>query len=387
MLTQPSDVNDKVATESSSNSDTDAPLTSSQQDVATDPSPEGGSETSNLSTAADRLEKDFEPAEDTEDSPPPGTEAEVSLEPPATDKADEKVKPETDLSQDAVFNKAFSERPEWKEAIAIAKKAGAESEKAMRKQLRTIYQRETSLASQVEQFKPAVNLRDRIKKCVGDDAGLENSVKLIEGWHAGAPETRQMLVDLIADLDRRTGHVVTSADLKARLDKAKAQHEALEISDEQFQTIEQSVSEVERERAKSKKLESKVQETEQQTASKRQEAQVASRTTALNDWEKTVAKRDADYPRMQKLVTDRALVLAGEQHEKAGRWLSDAEMVKVCDDAYKQIKSELGDLLPKPRSRQPLPQNGGLSDNNRREPTNATQAFDQTVERLEGKRR
>jgi hypothetical protein len=278
--------------------------------------------------------------------------------------------------QDGVFSKAFAERPEWKTAIGIARRAGPEAEKQMREQLRTIFQRENAVVAQVEKLKPAAAIADRIKRCTGDEAGLENSLRLIEGWFEGRPEAEQMLEELLTDLRGRTGKTLVSPDLQKRMETASQQMQDGLLDESQFEQLKADLLERERERAEKRSLETKVQRTERQATAAQQETMIADRTTALNDWEKNVARRDPDYARIQKLVTDRAVRLADERNAKEKRWLSPQEMTAICDEAYKTVKTELGGFIPKPRARSPLPAGDGPSGQfSEQEPSDPAQAI------------
>lgn len=348
------------------------------------PPPGGESEPLAKTPAQERLEKLLNgetPAED--DSPSseataaegePGSDGAPADEPNAS-QAKPKAADVLSQEQEQVFSKAFSERPEWREAISIARKAGPDAEKSMRKQLRTIFQRETALAGQVEALKPAAQIADRIKRCTGDEAGLENSLRLIEGWFEGRPEAEQMLEELLSDLRTRTGKVIHSPDLKQRWDSAQSEFNDGTLDETQLQQIKRDLLEIEGARAGKKTVESRLQAKQQGEAEQRQQTIIAERTTALNDWERNIGRRDPDYPRIAKLVADRAARLAEARHAEAKRMLSAKEMVAICDEAYQTVKTELGGLLPKPRAKSPPPEIDGSSEVSEKEPADPVQAM------------
>lgn len=369
--------------EHTENNEHDASRSSSPHDGIEDSSPHGDGVTPVKSPANERLEQLLAGKQPDGDDSPSSTQA-ADEESPAgpsakTDEPDggpAKPKPAEALSQEQeqVFNKAFSERPEWSAAIKIATKAGPEAVKEMRQQLRAIFQRETAVVSQVERLKPAAQLTDRIRRCTGDE-GLENSVKLIEGWYEGRPETRKMLVDLLNDFDARTGAVITSPDLTKRLETAKAQMQDGLMDQEQFNQVEADLLERERERAESRQLKSQVQQRNQQETTQQQAARIQQETEALNAWEKKASK-DPDYKVIQRAVVDRAYRMLAEKRDELQRDLTTAEKIGLAEAALKEVKAETAALRPRPRSMAPVPEGDGSSaDYSEKEPSDPAKAL------------
>lgn len=376
-----------VATETSNN---DAPRTSSPQDTdsgATDEDspPSGGNDNEPvaMSPANKRLEALLSGKQpETDDSPSseqPGEAGQPTGESAPSDEPDgpqaKPAKPGAlSQEQEQVFTKAFSERPEWKEALRLA---GPANEKAMRGTLRKVFQRETALASQVETLKPAAQITERIKRCTGDEVGMENSVRLIEGWFEGTDEAEKMLEGLLTDMRARKGKTIVSADLKDRLAKAEQQFQDAYITEEQLQQIKQDLLEIEGARAGQKSAEGKVKQVELTTEQRQQEKLINDRTTALNTWEKAKARSDADYAVIQRAVADRAKSLAEEAVAKAnGRWLSPKEITDIAEEAYKQVKAEFGQAVPRRRAKLPPPNDGGSSaELGEQEPSDPAQAI------------
>ncbi len=287
-------------------------------------------------------------------------------------------------AQEQALNKAFDERPEWKAILSATPK---DKQKEVRGAMRGIFEREGVLNSTLERVKPAVEKFERLRRGVGDDQAVENTIQLVELFQQGNPKARDMLITLLNDLDARTGMVLTSPDLIKRgldieaqltdgsMDEAQAKQARADLLELQKSRVGKQQSEAERQRQ---------QEAETQRSFETQQTEMVN---AADAWEKTTMAKDPDYPALKPLVEDRAYRIGNERQNKLkGRLLNGAEMKQVLDDALKQIKEEAGKLQPKPKPRQVLNGNGS-SATSRRQPANEREAFEMEIERLEAKRR
>jgi hypothetical protein len=377
---------DTLPAEGQSADDVTPEASSTSTEVQAESSPAGESAESTFSQTVDRLEKGEKPAAG--ESPPTETEPESSAADEAMGETDEppKAKPEADdkvLSQsdDEVLRKSFSTRPEWKKALDLVPD---EKKHAMRKALQPILLREQRTLTEIERLKPAGDRIERLRKAVGDD-GVENTIVLVEGWQHGDENAEKVLENLLQDLRARRGTVLGDKDLVDESEDLDRRVAEGEIEAEQAEKRRRELSELQKHRAESKRVQVQAESSAQEQAKARVERIVQDRTTAINDWEKQTSSRDADYPKLQKLVVDRARRLADEKQSESQQLLSPAEMVKVLQESYESVKSELGHMLPKPQKRTPIT-GGGSSLTSRAKPKDDTEAFFQRIEQLEAAR-
>lgn len=279
------------------------------------------------------------------------------------------------LSQESEqgFNKSFSERPEWGQAMKIARQAGPEAEKQMRQALRGVYQREQSAHEQVKKLKPQAVYGERIAKVLGDPQAVENSVRLIESFAAGEPAAEEMLVSLLTDFRSRTGKVLSSPDLVKRLESAKADKRDGLITEEQYEAQRQDLLELEQTRKARQQAESRVKERETAEQSKVVEDRAKAFEQAIALGVRQL--NDPDFPVIEDWVYAEVNKLCIEE-KRQQRELTPERMPGLVKVAVANVKGRLQGFGAKPRSMRPLPEGGGgSSELGEKEPSDPAQAI------------
>lgn len=351
------------------------------QPPADDPGPESspaGETPSAFETALGGLEPDEEQA----GSPLPG-EAETGGEGATAASQDGQAgaKPTPEIvhsqEQEQAFTKAFDQRPEWKGVLSLS---GQNAEK-VKPLLRQIYQRETALAEQMNQIRPLAEVGERLRRAANDDTVASNAVALVERWFAGDAAALTMLDELKADLQKRLGVVVTSPDLLERSRSVEQKFNDGLIDEDTAAEHRALLLETEKARAAARAANGKVQKTEAEQQGVQIERLIASRTTALNDWEKNGPLKNPDYarrPELQNRVLNDAKLLVAEKEQQLGRMLNAGEMVKVAQEAYDGVMTLVTAILPKPQRQRAIHGNGSSATAAAR-PRN----FDDAVNRAE----
>jgi len=302
--------------------------------------------------------------------------------------SEETTKGPNDLSKPVVDpDKGFSSRPEWKKAAEIADKLGPTAGKEMRHLMREILKTETTLKTQVEQFKPAHEAITRIERAAGKE-GVEGSIRLIEGWQAGDPQARKILQELMDDFDRRTGNVITSPDLTDKLKRVDEQMAQGLLTEDEAKERRAELQELERTRATAKQLQSRTTQTQQLEQQQRQQAEQQQRVqevvTVANNWQKEILAKDPDYPALAELHETLTETLANRKMQELGRELNGGEAKQVLEAAYKQVKAQAMKFQPKPKAKVPV--TGGNGSSAKTKPTFASEddEFYHTVQKLQG---
>lgn len=298
-------------------------------------------------------------AEGAEGSPLPdgGQDGKASDAAAKDGQAAAQAKPGPVLSQDseAQFAKAFDERPEWKSLNTLL----GDKAKEAKPFLRQLFQRETQLGQQVETLKVPAQLGERVRRALSDGSpeenrvAAENAVALVEMWREGRPEAVTMLENLLADVKGRIGLTLSSPDLVERARKIDEQVDSVRMTPEEGQQRKADLLEIEKSRAGQKRAEGQQKQTERQQVQARNEQLIADRTTALNEWEKLGPSKNPDYANektgLRMRVIREAQLLVGEREAQTGRLLSPQELVEVAKQAYEEVMTFAGGLLPKAR--------------------------------------
>jgi hypothetical protein len=315
-----------------------------------------------------------ESPEGKKEEPPKGDEAAKA--------ADDVLTPE----QEEQLTKAFSERPEWQQALKLVAPG---REKDMRAALRPILARETQLAGQVERLKPAGEVVSEMLQSVGgNEKGFNNIRNLIRSFDADPATAVPMLEMLLTDAQGRAGMVLTSPELvteSRRLDQEVADGTK---TPEEIQKRKAELLELEKSRVVQRRTETQSEQqrklAEQKALAEQGRAILSEIKTAVDAWETNVKKTDPDYPKIRTLVIDRIRILAEARTNELGRALKGAEAVEVSTEALKQIKSDISALLPKPKSRQAIT-GGGSSNGSRQQSTTERERYEARIAKLEGR--
>ena len=379
---------------------TDAQATSSTAtDSATDNNAQGATEVTPASTQGAQAEStppadelaEFkadvakatgqEPQDSTADS-----EAETDVaEAKETDepaKAEGEAKETDALSQQEKVSEKLTERPEWLKLTAIADKVGKEAGKEVRAVLRGMFKQQHDLTSQVEQAKPAIEVVQEMMQSVGgSDVGFSNMRNLIKSFDQDPANAVPMLETLLSDAKKRAGLVVSSPELLTEQQKLQEQLDSGLIDTQAAETRKQELLELQQARTLKEQQKLTAQQRDQRQAAEQQQAAVQEIQQAAQQWEKEKLANDPDYLPLKNLHTSRVMQLAEAKVAELGRMLNGKEAKALADDALKQIKSEVGQLIPKRKERQAISGGSGSSGNNRQQPATEFDEFKADVER------
>lgn len=80
---------------------------------------------------------------------------------------------------------------------------------------------------------------------------------------------------------------------------------------------------------------------------------------AITTWEQNIRTHDPDFPRKQRLVSNRFSILAADNAAKTGQQFLDATTARtLAQQAYDEINAEIGAFIPKPVPTKVLSTNG-----------------------------
>jgi hypothetical protein len=80
---------------------------------------------------------------------------------------------------------------------------------------------------------------------------------------------------------------------------------------------------------------------------------------AIQTWENNVRTHDPDFPRKQKMVSNRFSILAADNSAKTGQQFLDAQTARtLAQQAYDEVNQEIGSFIPKPQVTKVLSTNG-----------------------------
>lgn len=284
----------------------------------------------------------------------------------------------------------LTDRPEWQAAVKIADKLGKTAGVEMRGIMRGMFKREFELTQQVKQLAPAREVVSEIYQSVGGtEQGFTNIRNLIKNYDAAPEEAIPMLKLLLDDAEKRAGLVLQAPELLTEaqavdkqladgvIDQAAADKRKSELVE-----LQKARTGVDRTKQRS---ETDRLKREQQQTQARQHAAVAEIQAAATAWEKEKLAKDPDFLPLKSLHTDRCMQLATAEVQRLGRMLTGKEARGVADEALKQVKAEVGKLLPARKERKVISGGDGSSGNKRTVPTSEFEEFQQTVAQATGR--
>lgn len=312
----------------------------------------------------------------TEDAEASAEEAPNTDEPGGTEAQAQADDLSHEQQQEQLTEKAFAARPEWQEAIKLVP---PDKQKVMRQILRTVLGRESKAVAELQRVKPDVETVTKLRTTLGEDA-VSNGFALMELWHRGDPKAKEILTELLTDLDTRTGARLSSPDLVKRAAAIQEREDAGLLDATEAEEERKLLLELERTRAglnQTKEAQTKAAKAE---AEQRNEVLVQNTARAIDAWEKTTAGSDPDYAKIQKGVINRAKLLVQDKLNQVNRSLQPGEMVDLLKQAYTEEKAYIRSLLPARRKITPLRGNGS-STNSRPKPKTAEEQLEELLER------
>lgn len=265
------------------------------------------------------------------------TDEPVAEEAEATERND--LSQEQQEQQSDQAEKAFTARPEWQAALKLVPK---DKQTEMRKLLRPLLERETHLAGELKRVKPDLDAVKELRTSLGED-GVSNGFALMKLWHRGDPKAKEILTELLTDLETRTGARLSSPDLIKRQAKLKQDVESGLVDADEAQEQEAILLELERTRAGLNHSKSEREAAVKAEAEQKFDQMVKNHTQAINNWEAQVAKSDPDYlfrkdkdtPTLQENTLNQAIReindLAAQQGDKP---VTLEQKLEICKRAY-----------------------------------------------------
>ena len=309
---------------------------------------------------------------------------------PKTDEPEAEVKAEDEspeaLSQESKIGVPNDQRPEWQKLTAIGDKLGKTAGKEVREVLRGIYRNEAALAKQVEQFKPAAQVVDEMRKSVGgSEQGFTNMRNLIRNFDSDPANAVPMLETLLNDARKRAGLVLHDSALMTEAQKLDQQVADGLIEQAQADARKAELLELQ----KAKMVTTQTAQQQQAERDRQQRAQIEAATqkaaaeinTAESAWTDAKAKNDPDFAAVQTLFNafakENALVFWNENNQ---RMPSAKDAVEILEKSLKQAKAEAGKFRPKPAARTVVRDNGnGSSTQHRQQPKNAREQIEADI--------
>lgn len=268
-----------------------------------DSSTEQGAKKPTLSEALDKVqleepeeesgETEESASEQAEESPTTEQDAEAgeAEAEEATEGKDEKSGAEG--KADGSLNQgSWDKTPEWS---GLLKLTPVEKRGEVIKAIRPIFERAHKAEEAVKRFKPAVDLVNEFRHYAGDEQGFDQMRQIIRAYATDPAASVPVLEGMLQDARQRAGLVVTSDDLKARLDEIDAQVAAGELSETVAEKWKADIAATEQSRAGTRQAATKLQAHE--TTQQRQAAQamVQARAKALNDWEARIQQTEPSF--------------------------------------------------------------------------------------------
>jgi hypothetical protein len=347
-------------------------------------SPQHGGTDDSPPSPADDDRKAFDAAMAEAKGEKPLTDAAEITEEPAPLETDEPKEPKTeeakadDLSQ-SESEKPFKDRAEWQELSKLADSLGKEKGAAVRKTMRTLFEREAGLAKAVEQSKPAVDVAMELYRAAGSDqTAFTNMRAFIKTFTNDPANAVAMCEKLLIDAKTRAGLVIQSPDLLTEVQKLDQQVKDGEVTPEQAAKRKQELTELESSRATLKR---KTAETDQQRQAREQEQQnqriEQSKVETYNaekSFLEATAKADPDYKVVYPLYAKLAQ-LAGREFLDTNRRLPNAAETKtICEKSFREAKAELARVRPRRQAAAPVRDTGSSRDT-RHQPVTELEQF------------
>jgi hypothetical protein len=299
-----------------------------------------------------KLEEPTEVKPGSEDSPAPEKKAES--EEVETDKAAKTDEQATETAKtDDSANDHFHKRPEWGELNKALGKDGAAKARPI---IRKLMEREHQATEQVRQMRPVV---DELRQHTGDEKGFQTMRNIVRAYATDPAAAIPILEQMLNDAKGRAGHVVTSPDLKAKLDQIQKKVDSGEMDDETAEVARGAVLDAEKARAGGKNATARAQQTETQRVTEAQRVQQDQTLQTLNSWEENLRERDPDFgnvtpaddPKHGESVADQvfdALQLKFMQNRNIGA----DKLIAEANRVYKLARGRLA--APRARESRPV---------------------------------
>jgi hypothetical protein len=321
--------------------------------------------------------------------PEPEAEAEepaakVEDEPVAEEATEDKGSDALSQEKTGVVPEKLTDRPEWRKLTEIGDKLGPAAGKEVRATLRSMFKTQHDLTQQVEKAKPAVEVVQEMFQSVGgSEQGFTNMRHLIKSYDADPAAAVPMLEMLLTDARKRAGLVIHSPELLTEAQKLDQQVQDGMMEQADADRRKQELLELQQARTVSErtKQQQQAERDRQQRAQGQQKQQSAINEikTAADAWRKETVAKDPDYLALESLHTSRTMLLAEQKVQELGRMLTGKEARAVADQALKEVKAEVGKLLPKKTAKVAINGDGGSSGETRRQPGNEFEEFKATV--------
>lgn len=243
-----------------------------------------------MSEAMDRvkLENPEDKKTGTEDSPTPEQKAESEKAKNGEPAAKDEQAGDQGKADDSA-NDHFDKRPEWGE---LNKALGKDGAKKVRPIIRNLMERERRATDQVTQLRPVV---DELKRYTVDDAGFKKMRDVVRAFAEDPSASVPVLEQMLESARQRSGHVVTSPDLKQRLAVLDKKLEDGHLDEETHALARDAILEAEKGRAGAKSATAKVQQTQTQRLTEARQAAMTTTLNSLNAWETNIRERDPDF--------------------------------------------------------------------------------------------
>lgn len=312
---------------------------------------------------------------------------ETSEETEEAGKTDElPAKPEDSASSLAAA-KDFEKRPEWKKVVDATRTLPADAAKQVKAVLRDSLLQTDGLKKQIASLTPHAQTVGELRKLTGGtDKGFNQAVDLMRRFSRGDESVIPIFQEMIGLVQKHNGKTLNSEDLVGQAKSIDQQVKDGDLTEDQGKQAKANLLEIEKTRAAAKRANTTVEQTEAEKKQAQFDTLQRENQAAVDGWEATKSKSDADYPKIKRLVESRAFEIGNAKQQKLGRLLNSQELVATCDEALKEIKAEVGEFRPKPKPRQAITDTGS-SGQPRPEPKTAFEKFDARVDDATRRRR
>ena len=364
MTTEVEDVNAGAGSSTAQGATVDSPTTTT---TTADSSPQGDKQPGSISEALEKVALEM-PPEETEGAGAEGDQGDSNGSTAETSPTSEAESGETESDADAGpkdgqqakegngttgADVPFHTRPEWQSAMKVLNTL-PDKGAAIKPILREAFQRETRVQEQLRAIQPQAEATMELQRIVGGEKEFAAMKNVVRGFAAGDPAVLPVLRQMVQQMERTTGEVITSTDLIQRQQKLQQQFDEGLIDQAEFQEQSGLLKEVEKTRAGKKQVETQLQTTAQTQQQQQQAEAIQQRTTALNSWESDIRQRDPDFgnvtdvndPKHGETVADQvfdAISLKFMQKPNA----STEELLQAAKNAYQRAKG----AAPKPTLR------------------------------------
>ena len=349
-------------------------------------SPAGGSDVSPPSPVVVDEAAEFrsELAKARGETEPAKTEAVAELdETPAQEVPGEEVKPEAkpDALSQSESDKPFTERPEWQALTKLGDRLGKNEGAEVRKTLRSLMERETTLAKSVEQARPAQEAVQELVSLAGGSVeafnGMRNFIRQFNTDPAGAVP---LVEKLLADAKQRAGLVIQSPDLLTESQKLEKDLADGNITEDYAKQRRRELTELETHRATLKRTqgqtEAQRQQADQQAETQRFTTEIKAIDEVEGAWLARKKTGDPDFAKVEPFLPE-AMEVAAHAFKAANRRNPTvAEAKQILETVYKTTKAKLAGVIPRRSTAPSQPiRDEGTSRNTRRQPMTEQEQF------------